>query len=202
MSAQLGESNAAIAGGVGPRNYFSARLVLAAGVSVSIDAPSLADLSTVVGKLQPTEAANDAAAPGKSNAQGRAAAPSKATTAAQADAPKQTAAASTPAADAAAGQSQVSTAAGEAGNAGADAPQAGSSAPTASTEKSSASVETAGGGEPVTFDQVKKAFLALAQKPNGRALCEGINKTFGVAKLSDNKPENYAAVLAEIQKAG
>jgi hypothetical protein len=52
----------------------------------------------------------------------------------------------------------------------------------------------------VTFDEVKKAFLALS-KPKGRALCEGVLKPFGIAKLSDAKPEQYAALLAAIEQA-
>jgi hypothetical protein len=48
MSAQLASPNS-----------FSAHLALAAGVSVTINAPTLADLSGVVGKLQPVVAAND-----------------------------------------------------------------------------------------------------------------------------------------------
>lgn len=56
MSAQL-------AGDAGTSNSFHARLALAAGVTVAITAPTLADLSAVVAKLQPTVAANDAPAP-------------------------------------------------------------------------------------------------------------------------------------------
>lgn len=44
-------------------NRFSAHLVLAAGVTASIHALSLADLQAVVAKLQPTTAANDAPKP-------------------------------------------------------------------------------------------------------------------------------------------
>jgi hypothetical protein len=212
MSAQLAEQGASlgsIAGAIGLRNHFTAHLALAAGVTVSINAPTLSDLSAAVAKLQPTEAVNDPMAGksvaevmlGNSNAPARGAAPSQATTAAPVDAPKQTAAASTPAAETAAPPSQASTAAGEAGNADAAAPQGGTSAQPASSQPSTASAETAG-GEPVTFDVLKKAFLALSTKAAGREKCEAVLKPFGLAKLSAATPEQYAAVLAEIEKAG
>lgn len=122
-------------------------------------------------------------------------APSQGTTAGQVAAPEKTAAASTPAAETAAAPSQASTAAGEQGNAAAasSAPAA-SDAPAVSSSEASASPE-------VSFEQLKKAFLGLSTKANGRALCEGVLKPFGLAKLSEAKPEQYAAVLAEIQKA-
>jgi len=184
MSAQLASSNS-----------FSAHLALAAGVAVSITAPTLASLQDVVGKLQPTEAANDPAAPGKSNAQGPAPVPSSAATAAPADAPKQTAAASTPAAAHAAAQSQASTAAGEQGNGAAASPSpATDAASTASSSEPSASPA-------VSFDELKKAFLALSTKAGGREKCEGVLKPFNLPKLSAAAPEQYAAILAAIQKA-
>jgi hypothetical protein len=43
-----------------PPNSFSADITLANGVDVRVRASTLADLSQVVGRLQPTEAANDA----------------------------------------------------------------------------------------------------------------------------------------------
>ena len=53
----------------------------------------------------------------------------------------------------------------------------------------------------VSFDQLKKAFLGLSTKADGRAKCEGVLKPFGLAKLSEAKPEQYAAVLAAIEEA-
>lgn len=54
---------------------------------------------------------------------------------------------------------------------------------------------------PVDFDTLKKAFLALSTKAGGRALCEGVLKPHGLAKLSEAKPEQYAAVLSAIEQA-
>jgi hypothetical protein len=176
MSAQL-----AGGGAVASANNFNAHLVLAAGVTAFISAPSLSELSKVVGQLQPTEAVNDS---GKPNAAPK---PTAATAPAGASA-SPVAGSSAPAAAAPAAQ-------GEAGNAVAGAQAGASSAPTASTEKPSQSPE-------VSFEVLKKAFLALSQKANGRALCEGVLKPFALAKLSEAKPEQYAAVLTAINKAG
>lgn len=174
MSAQLASSNS-----------FSAHLALAAGVSVSISAPSLSSLQEVVGKLQPTEAANDTApapAPGKSKPAGT----QTAATAPAGSPASPTAASSAPAAAAPAAQ-------GDAGNA---TPAAGqpAAAQTASSEKPAGAAE-------VSFDTLKKAFLALSTKADGRAKCENVLKPFGLAKLSEAKPEQYAAVLAAIEEA-
>jgi hypothetical protein len=106
----------------------------------------------------------------------------------------QTGAVSGPAAGSAQGQQQGSTAAtGEAGNAAGSAGQpAGATAASSGTPVESRSV---------SFDEVKKAFLALSTKPNGRALCEGVLKPFNLGKLSEAKADQYGAVLVEIQKA-
>jgi hypothetical protein len=170
MSAQL-------AGHGVPTNSFSAHLALAAGVTVSIHAPSMHALRNVVAVLQPTEPANDA---------GNASTPNRVTVPAGSPATQTTAPSAQPAAV---------VGAGEAGNAHVAAPQGGSSAQTASTDKQSASPE-------VTFDVLKKAFLALSTKAAGREKCEAVLKPFGLAKLSAATPEQYAAVLAEIEKAG
>lgn len=167
MSAQL-------AGDGAPRNVFSAHLALAAGVTVSVHAPTLSDLSSVIGKLQPTEAANDTPAPGKSK-------PAAATAPAGSNG-TQTAASSAPAA--------AGAAAGDAGNATAAAAGAQTASSSAASESSA-----------VTFDELKKAFLALSTKPGGREKCEAVLKPFGLVKLSNATVEQYPAVLAEIQKA-
>lgn len=175
MSAQL----SAVAGD--PGNSFHARLVLAAGVLVNITAPSMRDLTAVVAKLQPTEAVNDSGKPG--------------------------AAAGSPASPTAAPSAQPAAAAaakGEAGNVAAASPSpAAAAASTASTSAPSPSAATAGNGEGVTFDVLKKAFLALSSKANGRALCEGVLGTVEpkLGKLSEAKPEQYAGLMDAIKKA-
>jgi hypothetical protein len=104
-----------------------------------------------------------------------------------------TAGASTPAAQSAAAQSQASTAAtGEQGN---DTP---AGQPAAASTASSTKLDAAAAP---TFDEVKKAFLALSTKPNGRALCEGVLKPFALAKLTEAKVEQYGALKAAIDKA-
>lgn len=168
------------------------------GASITLSAGSATELIQALaafGIQTNAPAANDTAAPGKPSAPAPARAPSPATTAAPAAAPKPTAAVPSPAAADAAAPSQASTAAGDQGNGAAASP---SPAPVdASTASSSAPAESPA----VTFDQLKKAFLGLSTKADGRAKCEGVLKPFGLAKLSEAKPEQYAQVLAEIEKA-
>lgn len=173
MSAVLAGDNANL-----PLNRFTAHLALAAGVTVSIHAPTLVDLQHVVARLQPTEAANEA--PGKPNP------PASAATAPAGSPATQTAAPSAPPA--------AASAAGEQGNAAAASPSPASAA--ASNVSSSAPSESPA----VSFDEVKKAFLGLSSS-KGRAACEKVLALFGLAKLSDAKPEQHANVLAEIKKA-
>lgn len=155
---------------------FSAHLALADGVTVSINAPTFGALGAIVERLQ---AANDspaaAAAPGKSK---------PAATAAGTSAATPTAAPSAAAAPA--------PAAGDAGNA---------STPAASPPASTASSSAASGSSEVSFDSLKKAFLGLSTKAGGRALCEGVLRPYGLAKLSEAKPEQYAAILKAIEEA-
>ena len=54
---------------------------------------------------------------------------------------------------------------------------------------------------PVSFDVLKKAFLSLSTKPEGRSKCEGVLKPLGLAKLSEAKEGQYAALLDAINKA-
>jgi hypothetical protein len=103
-----------------------------------------------------------------------------------------TAGASSPAAASAPVQPQASTAAAEAGNGAAAAGQA--------VGATSASSPTPADSPAPTFDETKKAFLALSAT-KGRAACEGVLKPFGIAKLSDAKPEQYAALLYAIKDA-
>jgi len=115
-------------------------------------------------------------------------------------------AAQTAAATAPAGASASPTAASSAGSAAAPAAQgeagnAASAAGSPAAAASPASSSTPAASPEVTFDMLKKAFLALSTKADGRAKCEGVLKPFGLAKLSEAKPEQYAAVLAEINKA-
>lgn len=176
MSAQLASTNS-----------FSAHLALAAGVSVSISAPTLDDLSKVVARVQGTAANDTAAVPAPTTGKSKPAAtpaPAAATAPAGPSA-STTAASSAPAAAAQAAQ-------GDAGNATQGGQTAAAS--TASSEKPAAAVE-------VTFDVLKKAFLALSTKADGRAKCENVLKPFNLAKLSEAKPEQYAAVLAAIEEA-
>lgn len=163
-------------------NSFSAHLALAAGVSVSISAPTLADLQQVVGKLQPTEAANDTPAPttGKSKP---AATPAQ-TAAATAPAGKPATQTTEPSAPAAAAQA----AQGEAGN----ATPAGQAA-----DASTASSTKPEGEAAVTFGALKKAFLALSTKADGRAKCEAVLKPFNLTKLSDSLPTEHRGKPAD-----
>jgi hypothetical protein len=107
----------------------------------------------------------------------------------------QTAGASSPTAQSAAAASQASTAAtGDTGNATGTA--GGQTA--GATDVSSS---TPAGSPAPTFEEVKKAFIALSTKPNGRALCEGVLAPFKLTKLSEAKAEQYAAIKALIDKA-
>lgn len=109
-------------------------------------------------------------------------------------APSPTAGASSPTAASAATPSQASTAAtGDTGN-GAAAAGPAAAATTASSAKPDAAPE-------VTFDSLKKAFISLSTKPNGRALCEGVLKPLSLGKLSEAKPEQYAQLMTAIEKA-
>lgn len=108
----------------------------------------------------------------------------------------QTAGAPSPTAQSAAAASQASTG----GDAGNEQSTAGRSAgqPAAAT---SASSSTPAASPAVTFDTLKKAFLALSTKPGGRALCEGVLKPFTLGKLSEAKEEQYAQLLVAIEQA-
>lgn len=175
MSAQLqGDSVSAYR----PSNHFSATLLLEAGVIARIEAPTFMGLQATIAKLQPTEAANEGNAK-PAAAQATAGKPAS-----------QAAAASAPAA--------AASAAGEQGK-GAAASQP--SATGAASSASSSAGSTSPDGASVTFDELKKAFLTLSTKADGRAKCESVLKPFGLGKLSEAKPEQYAAVLAEIKKA-
>ena len=105
-------------------------------------------------------------------------------------APVKTASVPAPIAQSAVAAAPVSTAATE-GNAHAAIPETAS--PSASPVLS--------GEQEVSFEYLKKAFLALAVKPGGRALCEGVLKPVGAAKLSEVAEAQYHVVLAAIQKA-
>jgi hypothetical protein len=80
-------------------------------------------------------------------------------------------------------------------------PVAESVAPPAPAVTTTPTPSAASPSEAVTFDQLKKAFLSLSTKDGGRAKCEGVLKPFGLAKLSEAKDDQYAAVLAAIEKA-
>lgn len=112
----------------------------------------------------------------------------------------QTAGAHAQAAASAADQSQVSTAAtGDAGNAtsGGNAAQA---FPNAAAAASPQALNATAAAAEVTFDVLKAAFLAYNSK-NGRPATEAMLKGFGLGKLSEAKPEQYAAIKAEMEKA-
>lgn len=85
--------------------------------------------------------------------------------------------------------------------AAAPAKTAAESAPAAPSAETAPQASTAATDTPVTFDELKRAFLSLSTKPGGRALCEGVLKPFGLAKLSEAKPEQYSAVMAQIAGA-
>lgn len=52
------------------------------------------------------------------------------------------------------------------------------------------------------FETLKKAFLALSTKPDGRTKCEAVLKPFNAAKLSALKPEQYDDAMAKINELG
>jgi len=85
--------------------------------------------------------------------------------------------------------------------AAAPAKTAAESAPAAPSAETAPQASTAATDTPVTFDELKRAFLGLSTKPGGRALCEGVLKPFGLAKLSEAKPDQYSAVMAQIAGA-
>jgi hypothetical protein len=76
-----------------------------------------------------------------------------------------------------------------------------SSQTTAATPASAPTTAPESAAPGVTFDVLKKAFLALSTKAGGRALCEGVLKPHALAKLSDAKEEQYGALLDAINKA-
>jgi hypothetical protein len=61
--------------------------------------------------------------------------------------------------------------------------------------------DAADAAEAITFDALKKAFLALSTKPDGRDKCQAILKPYNFARLSDAKEEHYGALLEAINKA-
>lgn len=187
MSAQLAEHGV-------PTNRFTAHLALAAGVTVSIHAPTMHDLSSVVGKLQATEPANDAG-----NGAKVAGSPATKTAASSA-------------------QGAAGKAAGDAGNASASTgtqgnaqPAAGGSAQAGDTGNATgaaagaqtASSSAASGSPEITFDVLKKAFLALSTKAGGREKCEAVLASVEPkpAKLSAATPDQYPALMTAIEEA-
>jgi hypothetical protein len=66
-------------------------------------------------------------------------------------------------------------------------------APVAATTTEPTSAPTS----PVDFNMLKTAFLALVQTNREKAV--GALAKFGIAKLSDAKPEQYAEILAAVQ---
>ena len=75
------------------------------------------------------------------------------------------------------------------------------SAPTTDAPTTSSSEPEKSAAPAVTFDALKKAFLGLSTKPDGRSKCEGVLKPHGLGKLSEAKEEQYAALLDAINKA-
>jgi len=106
----------------------------------------------------------------------------------------QTESASNHAAGSAVDKSQASTAAtGEAGNAAGAAGHAANAGNASSTKPSAEAA--------LNFDKdVKKPFLELNSK-KGRPACEAVLKEFGLAKLSEATPEQYAQLKVAIKKA-
>lgn len=171
------------------------------GASVTLSCSSPIELKNALATFGIGQAANDSgnvppvtAAVTKGPQQTAApSAPAVAAPAAQADAGNASASTAAPASapPAAAGSA---TSAGEAGNVGTTAGTA--AAPTASSSEPAASPA-------VSFDELKKAFLALSTKPAGREKCEAVLKAVdpAPAKLSAATPEQYPALMAAIQKA-
>lgn len=86
-------------------------------------------------------------------------------------------------------------------------PEVAADAPAKTAADSSLSVESAeaehqastAANEP-SFEELKKAFLALSITDGGRAKCEAVLKPFGVAKLSELKAEQYGKAMNEVKK--
>lgn len=97
----------------------------------------------------------------------------------------------------AAGSTGTQTAASSAQTAAAPAAQ---QADAGNASGSTPSSSEPSGSPAVTFDELKKAFLALSTKAGGREKCEAVLKPFNLPKLSAASPEQYAAVMAEIKK--
>src|SRR5205085_3905837 len=138
-------------------------------VAVHLSCSSATELLEALRAFGKAPAANDAA-PVKETTAGK---PKPAATPAPAAATASAGSSATPTV-ASSAQAAAAPAAGEAGNA-AVAQTAEASAPAASPATPAASPE-------VTFDALKKAFLALSTKAGGRALCEGVLKPFSLAK--------------------
>jgi hypothetical protein len=79
------------------------------------------------------------------------------------------------------------------------APTAAPQAPAATSPESNAASPSEPAAVVVTFDALKNAFLALSTKAGGRALCEGVLKPLGLAKLSEAQEEQYGPLLAAIE---
>lgn len=81
-------------------------------------------------------------------------------------------------------------------------PTATAPAPAAAAPSAPAAASPSSAAPDIDFDTIKKAFLKLSTTDGGRAKCEAVLKPHGLAKLSEAKPEQYAEILANIQKAG
>lgn len=71
--------------------------------------------------------------------------------------------------------------------------------PTPEPENKTASKPAAADAPAVDYEQLKKEFLALANKDRDAAV--GVLSAHGVAKLPEVKPEQYVSVKAAIEKA-
>lgn len=151
------------------------------GAHITLSCSSPEELLNALAKFG-KGAANDTPAPasGKSKP---AAAPAQ-TAAATAPAGKPATQTTEPSAPAAAAQA----AQGEAGN----ATPAGQAA-----DASTASSTKPEGEAAVTFGALKKAFLALSTKADGRAKCEAVLKPFNLTKLSDSLPSEHRGKPAD-----
>ena len=58
------------------------------------------------------------------------------------------------------------------------------------------------GAPVVSFEEMKKAFLALSTKPDGRKKCQDTLAAFKVEKLSLAKEADFATITAALIKAG
>lgn len=73
-------------------------------------------------------------------------------------------------------------------------------APVAATPSAQGAPEREEAAPDITYESLKKVFLDLSNRANGRDKCARVLKAFGVEKLPHVPKEKYAEAMAEMQK--